>query len=146
VPHAINRILTEENRLYDHERYLAWLRNGSCPECGSPSTRINATESHRCRKCANNTQITSVKPGALRCHACQKWKADAEFPTTGMARFAYRRGRRNMCRSCETKSRYRRRGAERVQTHNRSGYTNGCRCDICREANTRYAAERRSRA
>jgi len=81
-------------------RGSAWQASGTCPICGSPSTR-RSFGSLRCVACAGEARATSVRPDTLQCHVCREWKPDEAFPRNRLEKGA-RRGRHTACRGCQT--------------------------------------------
>ena len=57
--------------------------------------------------------------------------------------YTHHRCRCTPCTDAANAARAARRTADRVRTHNRSGYSNGCRCDVCREADREYRRVRK---
>jgi hypothetical protein len=51
-------------------------------------------------------------------------------------------GYKGECKTCDMA----RRDGSHVRTHGYSGYTHGCRCDICTDAKADYMASRRNKA
>ncbi len=51
-----------------------------------------------------------------------------------------------LCTAAASSAKMARRKTSTVRVHSRIGYSNGCRCDVCREGHRVYMAERRKQA
>ena len=99
---AIYRISTTEREQRDRRRTTEWIKQGCCPDCGSPATRHSLDKQLRCRPCAARVAATSVRAGELWCFTCREWKIDDAFPSNKNKRSDIRRHRAGQCRVCQT--------------------------------------------
>ncbi len=84
------------------------------------------------------------RPGAM-CRTCiAEAMRTAEHGTE--SRYTNSGCRCGPCTRAANSARAERRGKSVPSVHNRSGYTNGCRCDVCRDANRAYNRARRAAA
>jgi hypothetical protein len=102
TPHAIRRVLVPGERERDMARATAWVRRGTCPDCGASATRHSLDNNLRCRDCAAKDSATSVRVDTLRCGTCREWKPDNAF-SGSRAESPFRRGRHRQCAECNTK-------------------------------------------
>jgi hypothetical protein len=86
-----------------HGRHDDWQKGWACSVCGGEcSFNITLQDVPRCRSCWAKTRITSVLPTLLECNRCREWLPDDSFTSSRMEHLGYRRGRRPVCRACET--------------------------------------------
>jgi hypothetical protein len=118
---AIRRVVDENAYRYDRENVAAWQASGTCPDCGTQSTRRAAGVSSRCTHCSAIAKATSVREDTLQCVTCKAWKPDEDFPHNREEWLA-RRGRHSQCRPCQTRARrdHRRRNREQENAYGRA--------------------------
>jgi hypothetical protein len=96
-----------------YERSREYLMGGTCIDCGGRCT----LKGQRCRSCYTRLKVESapsVRPTTLRCAVCRQWKSDSEFSPESLRPNPARRGRRGLCRSCDTAARRRYRERHKV--------------------------------
>lgn len=80
-----------------------------CPQCDAPITcsdvyqgRYRGVDVELCGKCRVRNAASTVRPDTLRCHLCQQWLPDDQFPSRKDAHA--RRGRHGQCQLCNSES------------------------------------------
>lgn len=101
-----NRAL-RRNRL----RTMELKQSGKCSDCGAQCSLVGGRVP-RCKSCADDRRVTTVRKATLKCVLCKQWKRDDAFNMdTGQPR---RRSRHASCVACDTSAKRAWREARRV--------------------------------
>jgi len=95
--HGIRYAIDAEFRRRIQGYAADWQRGGSCPDCGTQTTRHSRDGNARCRACAGKWRQT-VRGDEAWCCGCREWLPKTEFQRSSKSA----RGLRNECRSCGT--------------------------------------------
>lgn len=110
---AVQLACNDEMRRKVAERSAAYQKSGVCEVCGKQCSYNASTRGVvRCRSCASDSLVTTVRPTELRCVRCKEWKSDESFPHD--RNHSRRRYRHRECTDCNTLYRHEYREQRRV--------------------------------
>lgn len=99
---AVARVCDEATRERLAANLERWQRGGVCDDCGGPMNRISRRAgSKRCKSCAYQAALTTVRGDSVWCYDCKQWKPRSEFQANRSTRKTAG-GIHRQCRACNT--------------------------------------------
>lgn len=98
-PEAVRYAVDDRTRRRMVLASMDYQSSGKCEKCGKPCSKAPNKVS-RCKSCADDRRVTTVRKATLKCVLCKQWKRDDAFNMdTGQPR---RRNRHASCVACDT--------------------------------------------